>query len=228
MSLLDVASQRPKKLGVICQPLSRPARSPKAGGDLSTVGGGNGGGSSGGKVGGDLSTVVDIDRRRRERGISISRLLNAAGVHEGTWSLGKRGGRTRPDTIERLEAALVALHPLSRQARPPAAIAALVRSIEFMLIREIGRDRRLMAACDPKRRRNRLPAQVPTGRLRLFAVYLAAVDLEIGNAELARALGIERQAIKQARDTVHDLRDDTRVDALLDRCGALLIGGPEK
>lgn len=60
-----------------------------------------------------------------------------------------------------------------------------------------------------------------------MAIYLTAVELEIPNAEIGRALGIERQAVKQARDKVHDLRDDERVDALFDRIAASVMGKGE-
>lgn len=204
MATSRTIASRPAKLRLICKPLPRPV--------TGTV--------DGDKAKTDLSTVAELDRRRCERGISLNRLLQAAGVEKNTWYLGKAGGNTRADTIRRLDDALATLSVNGTKARPPAAIAALVRAIEHILLNEIGRDRRLMAACDPRRRRRRLPERVPAGRLRLIAVYVATVELEIKNAELARALGVERQAVKQSRDAIEELRHDKRFDALIDRVAA--------
>ena len=78
-----------------------------------------------------------------------------------------------------------------------------------------------------ERERREAPAAIARARLRRIAVYLAAVELEVGNAEIARALGTTRQNVHQARNAVEDLRGRPAVDALLERCRKLLQGeGP--
>lgn len=204
---LDMA---PLKRGVICQPLPSPpalsTAAAEAWGDLSTV----------------VASFADLERRRAARGISINAWLSASGVADHTYRLAKAGGATRKATLAKLELGLERLQQEAGAARPPAVIALLVRAIELLLLSVIGRDRRLMAACDPARLRRRLPQRVPAGRLRLIAIYVATVELEVKNAELARALGIERQAVKQSRDKIHDLRDTPAFDALVEQVAAAL------
>jgi hypothetical protein len=82
-----------------------------------------------------------------------------------------------------------------------------------------------MLAQDFSAERPRDPVWLKAATLRRQAMYLAAVELEIGNADLGRALACSRQNIKQARDKVEDMRDaDATLDALLDRCALLLRG----
>lgn len=52
-------------------------------------------------------------------------------------------------------------------------------------------------------------------RARRLAIYIVTVELEIPNADLARALGCSRQNVKQARDKVEDWRGDAAIDALI-------------
>jgi hypothetical protein len=97
-----------------------------------------------------------------------------------------------------------------------------------MLAHEVARDPALAAALRWRRpRRPRRPGAsdappVPLSRMRRLAVYLAAVELMIGNTVIARALGMSRQAVKQTRDDVEDLRSHPLVELLLDRVAAEL------
>jgi hypothetical protein len=134
--------------------------------------------------------------------------------------------KPRGSTLRRMNAALNALAHSSPITRPPALIAAFVRSAELVIANEIGNDRKLIAACAfaRQRKRGRKPKSVEPERIKRLAIYLTAVELQVENAELARAIGCSRQNVKQARDDIEELRDDGRIDALLDRCAALVTG----
>ena len=45
-------------------------------------------------------------------------------------------------------------------------------------------------------------------RIRQMAIYITAVELQVGNADLGRALGLTRANIKYARDEVEQRRED--------------------
>lgn len=172
-------------------------------------------------------TLAQIEVIRLARGISVRQMLNAAGVDAKTWYDGKaHHWATRSDTRARLMAALDQLMGTRAAARPPQLIAAFVQMTERLLGAEIGRSRRLAnALCYHRPRGKNAAPAVEAKRIRRLAIYLTAVELVVENAELARALGCSRQNIKQARDDVHDLRDDhAAVDAMLDRVALLLKG----
>ena len=73
-----------------------------------------------------------------------------------------------------------------------------------------------MLAQDFSAERPRDPTWLKAATLRRQAMYVAAVELQIGNADLGRALKCSRQNIKQARDSIEDARDtvDETVDDL--------------
>lgn len=51
---------------------------------------------------------------------------------------------------------------------------------------------------------------------RMLAVYLAVVELEIGQHELARVSGYLQRTISNAVSTIEDRRDDPALDAAID------------
>lgn len=167
-----------------------------------------------------------IDRQRKMAGISVERLLHAANIHQEVFWRGRRGETaTRSGSLQRLERALAELIAVeSLTSRPPTAIKSLVLAAEEILRVRIKRQR-LTRACNPARtpRGKRLSA-LPASRLRRLAIYLVAVELEIDNVDIGRALGCSRENIRKARETVEELRDDKRVEALFEECGKLLSG----
>lgn len=169
-------------------------------------------------------TFDGIDKRRARSGVAVERLVAEAGVHRDTWFLARRGAQMREATLQRLADALDRLIVEAPAARPPFVVAALVRAVVEILRQAAAGDGALMAALDPHRRRASPPAALPATRLQSLAVYLIAVELEVPNAELARALGVTRQNVKKLRTTIEDLREDERVDALFARCAAVMTG----
>jgi transcriptional regulator with XRE-family HTH domain len=169
--------------------------------------------------------ITDIDRRREARNISHRALCEAAGVHLTTWFY-LRAGNWMPagDTIERLERALGDL-TTTLVAPSPSLIVAFIAAAEDLVLRQIGGDPRVItAAAEGKalRKPGKYARALQARRLRRFAIYLAAVELEIGNAAIARAIGVTRQQVQQARVAIETLCERPEIDALLERCRARL------
>lgn len=168
-----------------------------------------------GKTHSDLSIVV-IERRRAQFDVKVNALIRAAGIDPATWYAGLRNpAGVRPKTLARLSSALDALVAGAPAQRPPKVLAAFVRIAEAEIARRLARSKSL---------RRDLGGAVSSGRLRRLAVYVIAVELEVENAELARALCCSRQNVQQARNAVEDWREKPRVDALLDDVRILVRG----
>lgn len=179
--------------------------------------------------------VTAIERQRRDKGLSHTKLLAAAGVHPSTWFFLRRGEQApRAGTLDRLEAAIGQAGRAVEPAALKNVILATVRVAETVIVSALdagangaGTTRAqslpLVQALDPRCRR---ATALRRSRRRVLAVYLVAVELELGNAEIARALGCSRQNVKQLRDAVEALRDDARADEFLERCRRQLTGEP--
>lgn len=162
-------------------------------------------------------TALDRDRERKQ--ISHQDLCTRARLHPSNWYFLRIGQQNpRASTLERLTAALAAA-PKPR----PNAVAAQYRSIVTLLAILSGEDPEIMLAQDFTAERPTLPGWLKAATIRRQAMYVAAVELQIGNADLGRALHCSRQNIKQARDSIEDARDkDPRLNALLDRVARLV------
>lgn len=171
--------------------------------------------------------IERLESLRAAKEISHSALCSVARVHPSTWFYLRSGDQApRGKTLDRLERGLAAL--IGEQPRPANLIAAFVRAAEAIVLMQVAGDRRLMRELTPDRLRRgkhrQLPKAIEAGRLARIGIYLAAVEFEVGNAELARALGVTRQAVHKTRNAIEDLRERPSVDALLERCRALLKG----
>lgn len=164
--------------------------------------------------------VTEVERERERVKMSHATLCSRAKVHAATWFYLRKGEQApRAGTIERLKAAVA-------NARPPkpSAAAAQYRAIVALLALISGEDPEAMLAQDFSAHQTpTLPGWLKAATLRRQAMYVAAVELQIGNADLGRALNCSRQNIKQARDSIEDARDkDPRLNALLDRVARLV------
>lgn len=148
--------------------------------------------------------VQQIERTRKAQELTQAELCRRARVPEQNWRAIRRGAWAPSlATIERLQAAL------SEQyiGTPHASIVGAIICSSQAILRMAG------------------GGDLSDGRLRRMAIYLAAVELQIENADLARAGGMSRQNVQQARNKVEDLRErDPSINALLDRCAALVRG----
>lgn len=163
--------------------------------------------------------VAEVERERARVKMSHATLCARAKVHAATWFYLRKGEQApRAGTIDRLKAAVA-------NARPPkpSTAAAQHRSIVALLALLAGEDPEIMLAQDFTAERPTLPGWLKAATIRRQAMYVAAVELQIGNADLGRALNCSRQNIKQARDSIEDARDkDPRLNALLDRVARLV------
>jgi transcriptional regulator with XRE-family HTH domain len=174
-------------------------------------------------------TVIDprvaaIERERTAAGISHNELCQCARVHPSTWRAWRSGQQEpKPAILERLKTAIVGR--LANARRDVTVLAALHRVVIVHLAQRQGADPELVLEQDFSAERPQSPAWLHAAQLRRQAMYLLAVELEIPNANIGRALGCTRQNVKQARDRIEEARDaDPAVDRTLDDMGRLLRG----
>jgi transcriptional regulator with XRE-family HTH domain len=167
------------------------------------------------------STVDSIDRRRKTAGLSHDELCRVAGIEVNNWFRLLRGAHQPSGvTLRKLEAALDA----PRQSKPPRIIAGFHRLLIGLLADAMGEDRAAVLAVDMSKQRPQNPAWLRAARIRMMATYIAAVELEVGNADLGRAIGQTRQAIQKSRNQVEDFRDDPAIEAALTTVTAQVRG----
>lgn len=136
-------------------------------------------------------------------GWSHNELLRRAGVLKETWQDLRAGRReAKPATLSRIERALDGV----TERNPPQIVRAYHRLVMLDLCRQL----RVPASAieqDMTVQRPRNKAWLQAARINRMAIYIIAVELELKNAELGRAIGCTRQNVKQARDDVEDWRE---------------------
>lgn len=159
--------------------------------------------------------IAAIDKKRAERNIPHDQFAQRAGISIWTWRDLRRGSHgPSPTTLRKLNAALEGqVAPPS----PPAVIKSYHRLVMRMLAQAKGLDPDAVAAVDLSTQRPQVPAWLEAARINNMAIYLTTVELQVENADFARALGISREAVRKARNKVEDLRDDPAIDELLTR-----------
>lgn len=149
--------------------------------------------------------IVAVDRRRSAAGLSNSELCRLAGVEFNNWRKLRRGGHAPSvGTLAKLNAALDA----PRSTKPPQVVAAFHRLVMQFLAMHLKFDTAILLATDFKVQRPSNPQWLQAARIRQMAVYITAVELQVSNADLGRALGDTRANIKFARDQVEERRED--------------------
>lgn len=177
-----------------------------------------------------LSTVdpriVDIERTRAAAKMSHIELCREARVHPSTWFYLRNGQQMpRKQTLDHLTGALE--HRMNAGHSEAALIFALVRLAMQVFAQDAGEDVQLMLAQDFSAERGRDQTWVAAARLRQQAIYLVAVELQVSNAVIGRALGCSRAGILKARNAVEDMRSaDRALDARLDAVAAVLRPRP--
>ncbi|WP_407155194.1 hypothetical protein [Bradyrhizobium sp. STM 3557] len=165
------------------------------------------------------STVESIDRRRKAAGLSHGELCRLAGIEVNNWFALLRGAhRPSPKTLAKLEAAFGEAKPV----KPRGIISGFHRLVVGLCADALGADRDAVLATDMSKQRPQNPQWLRAAQIQMMATYITAVELEVGNAELARALGQSRQAVQKARNRVEDLRDDAAIDAALVRVAGMV------
>ncbi|NUU41392.1 helix-turn-helix domain-containing protein [Tardiphaga robiniae] len=149
--------------------------------------------------------IVAINRRREAAGLPHDAFARLAGVSIWTWRDLRRGARApMSSTLTKLNAALDA----PRSTKPPQVVAAFHRLVMQFLAMHLKFDIATLLATDFKVQRPSNPLWLQAARIRQMAIYITAVELQVGNADLGRALGDTRANIKFARDQVEERRED--------------------
>lgn len=174
-------------------------------------------------------TFSDIERARVENGIGVLAFCRAAGINYSVWHRAKRRGwQPRGLTLKRMETALLAANrrPSKGRAAPvrPDLIAALYRAYVVTIAKARGLDPAAVLASDPGLRATLCAAWQQAAEIRAMAVYCTCIELDLQGAQVARALGLTRQAVSLMLRRVEDFRDDPLLDQLIEHSGALISG----
>jgi hypothetical protein len=167
---------------------------------------------------GIASSIEAIDQRRNKLVLAHAQLCRRAGISEPMWWELRHGHRRPADrTVRRLEQALDEL----AAARPPRQPAVVVRLLFSHVAADVARRRGVPCdgpiSLDFGYNSPRDPAWLAMAQVRRLAMYVLAVEFDIANADIARALGCSRQNVKQARDAAERWRDeDPAADALIE------------
>lgn len=149
--------------------------------------------------------VAKINRARISAGMSHEELCRLARAGSRNWFRILRGEQTASnELLNRLEAALAT----PRLTKPPQIVAAFHRLVMQFLAMHLRFDIPTLLATDFSVQRPFNPQWLAAARIRQMAIYITAVELQVSNADLGRALGDSRANIKYARDQVEERRED--------------------
>lgn len=167
------------------------------------------------------TSVEKINQARKTAGLSHEEFCRRAKAGTRNWFRLVRGEqKPTPALLKRLNAALGD----AQAARPRPVVKAFHRLVMIEIARAQDFDVAVLLATDFSVQRPHVPDWLAASRIQSMALYITAVELEVGNAELARALGVSREAVRKARNKIEDLRDDAAIDALLNRVAQQVRG----
>lgn len=181
---------------------------------------------------------IDAERRRQNR--TVRELCRSSGVAYSTyWFAVKRRNIMRRRTLERLAAAL-ARAPLPdgrrKRANSPASGGDVeMRNLLLMNFRAyvrkfapafgLGPD--LVLAADPSLRWNVNDEWALAAKVRALAVCCVLTEFGVTGAQVGRAIGVSRQAVSDMVRRVQDMRDDPKIDEMIERVSAEIVWRPE-
>ena len=112
--------------------------------------------------------------------------------------------------------------------RPPQIIKAFHHQVVIALCKHLRVPLADVLAQDLSVQRPRNEAWLQAARINRMGIYVIAVELMLGNAELARALGCTRQNVKQARDDVEDWREaERKIERAITAVSASVMRAPQ-
>ncbi len=155
---------------------------------------------------------------RRAKGLSVFALCRAASVQPSTWWRLRTGrtARIRRGTVQKLLAALND-KPVERIAlddhHAPRVIRAIYRGHVLHIAALFG-----LRGEDVLDR----PEAREFWEVRALAMSCTSTDFGIRGADLARAIGVSKQVVSWNLKKAEDMRDDPKVDALVERMGRLI------
>jgi hypothetical protein len=164
-----------------------------------------------------LSTIAGIDRRRKDAGISHERLCRAANIQLRNWFRLIRGEHAAKSiTLKKLNEAMDALAAGETTSQRLSLCQAYLRTITVQLAEKRGWDPELMLLQDFSSENTNDPVWLQASRLRRCAVYLLVEGLDFGKANIARAIGVSRQAVHKTVAAIEAERDrDREFDGLM-------------
>lgn len=166
--------------------------------------------------------MVAINVRRLAAGLTHQELCKHAGVDLNSWHRLRRGEHApKNETIQKFDNAL----KNGPSPKPPQLIASYHRLVMVMIAAELNFPLATLLATDFTAERPQVQEWLEAARIRAMAIYITTVELEVKNADMARALNVTREAIRKARNRVEDMRDDNAIDALLSRVRAQARAG---
>lgn len=149
--------------------------------------------------------VSAIERRRQAASITHAALCRLAGIELRNWHKLRAGTQTpAARTIVKLQIALDG----RPKSTPPQVILSFHRLVMQALAARMKFDLETLLATDFSVQRPSNPQWLRAARIRQMAIYIVAVELQVSNADLGRALGDTRANIKFARDAIEDRRED--------------------
>lgn len=166
----------------------------------------------------DLSTSLKrLAERRKKAGVPVARWLAAANVNRDTYFSALKGASNiRPSTVDKLSTALDALSAGEAAAEKLSLCQAYLRSITVQLATKTGWDPELMLSQIFTAENTNDPVWLQASRLRRCAVYLLVEGLNLGKANIGRAIGVSRQAVHKSVATIEAERDrDAGFDSLM-------------
>lgn len=172
----------------------------------------------------DLSTTRArrIAERRKQLGVSTSALIAAAGLYRDTYFMALRGGSsTRPSTFDALEQALDRFAAGETPARRLTVFESYLRTLIRQLAVQAGWDPELMLSQDFSSENTNDPVWLQASRLRRCAVYLMVEGKLCSKADIARVIGVSRQAAHKTVAAIEAERGrDERFDSMM---GSLML-----
>jgi hypothetical protein len=174
---------------------------------------------------GALSIVKRLVAEQERLGVSAGKLCRIARISLGHyWRLRRGACVARASTLKRLRVALAQIAAGRIGDETGEAVIshrAIVRNLALELKLDAGAMLRQDFACERPSNETWRQASV----LRRYAIWIAVTELQRNGAAVARAVGVERQAVHQAvRFTEHARDEDAALTRLLDRVAADLTG----
>jgi len=162
---------------------------------------------------------LEIDNRRQAAGVSVYGLCQKAHVSPLTYRRLKtqRTKRPWPSTLARLDAALG-----GQRVAPPRKLSSEQIRPYFNLVlayccRAAGLSHFDIVATDPHANRPRDLNWLAAIHARQVAIYVLNTESNIRCTDIAKALGVTKQAISKTLKAMEDKRDEPAFEALMQR-----------
>lgn len=177
-----------------------------------------------------LHPILLIERRRILACVKVSALCAAAPYDERGYRRqisAARDGRElnlHRRSLDRLDAALSRLLEGRKKPPPDPIISGFYRLAMRTLAQLEGLDSDAVCATDFSVQRPKNRDWLTAARIRRFAIYLTVVEFDISGATMARAIECSPPNVSQALIQVEELREDPKIDELLDCCARMAKG----